>query len=165
MARWQRICPCCLIREDATRKTSARAHRAGQCPLVAVAEFGSNVLAIFEGPWSYVTASWYPGATCPRPTTTRPFIATAGWNGSRSRNSTLLLRLSRARMETPIPGGWSTSEIPRREITRRFAAIEGFAFHIERMEAKFKLGQDEPLRDALAVAEKLEDQRPRTGAN
>jgi transcriptional regulator len=59
------------------------------------------------------------------------------------------------RMESPIPNGWRTDEIPRSEITRRFAAIAGFRIHVDRVEAKFKLGQDEPLRDALAVAEQL----------
>ena len=46
-------------------------------------------------------------------------------------------------------------EIPRSEITRRFSSIIGFAFQVDRMEAKFKLGQDEPLRDALAVADRF----------
>jgi transcriptional regulator len=59
------------------------------------------------------------------------------------------------RMESSIPGGWRTDEIPRTEITRRFAAIAGFRILVDRLEAKFKLGQDEPLRDALAVAEQL----------
>lgn len=46
-------------------------------------------------------------------------------------------------------------EIPHSEITRRLPHIVGFELEIERFEAKFKLGQDEPLRDALAVADRL----------
>lgn len=59
-------------------------------------------------------------------------------------------------MEAPIPNGWSTNEIPEFEITRRFKAIVGFEIEVERLEAKFKLGQDEPRKDALAVADNLE---------
>jgi transcriptional regulator len=60
-------------------------------------------------------------------------------------------------MEAHYPDGWRTSEIPRGEITRRFASIMGFRILVTKIEAKFKLGQDEPLRDALAVAEALEE--------
>jgi transcriptional regulator len=59
-------------------------------------------------------------------------------------------------MESSYPGGWRTDEIPREAITRRYAAIVGFRMHVARLEAKFKLGQDEPIRDALAVAGVLE---------
>jgi transcriptional regulator len=119
-------------------------------------ESSRNTLAIFEGPWSYVTASWYPGRDMP---STYYYTAVhcygrLEWQSDEELERSLE-QLTRA-MESPIPGGWSTAEIPRSEITRRFASIAGFAFHIERMEAKFKLGQDEPLRDALAVADQLE---------
>ena len=117
---------------------------------------GGNVLAIFEGPWSYVTASWYPKRDMP---STYYYTAVhcygrLQWQSEEELDTALEI-LTR-RMETPIPGGWATNEIPRGEITRRFASIAGFWFHVERMEAKFKLGQDEPLADAMAVAERLE---------
>jgi transcriptional regulator len=116
----------------------------------------AKVLAIFEGPWSYVTASWYPHRDMP---STYYYTAVHCYGRLEWQSEADLdraLEMLTRRMETPIPGGWSTNEIPRNEITRRFASIEGFRFHVERMEAKFKLGQDEPLRDALAVAGKLE---------
>jgi transcriptional regulator len=62
------------------------------------------------------------------------------------------------RSESSYPQSWRTDEIPRSEITRRFAGIVGFRIHVNRIEAKFKLGQDEPLQDALAVADNLERQ-------
>ena len=65
------------------------------------------------------------------------------------------------RSEKNIPQGWSTQEIPPQDVLRRLPAILGFELHIERLEAKFKLGQDEPKRDALAVAERLlKSERP-----
>jgi transcriptional regulator len=60
-----------------------------------------------------------------------------------------------ARNEQAVPDGWKTSEIPDEAIVRRLPAILGFELKIERLEAKFKLGQDEPKRDAMAVAERL----------
>jgi transcriptional regulator len=121
---------------------------------------GGNTLAIFEGPWSYVTASWYPHRDMPSTYyyTAIHCYGRLEWQSEEELDASLEL-LTR-RMESSIPGGWRTSDIPRSEITRRFASIAGFAFYIERMEAKFKLGQDEPLRDALAVAEKLADSHP-----
>jgi transcriptional regulator len=59
------------------------------------------------------------------------------------------------RMEAPIPNRWKVTEIARSEVTRRLPSILGFELRIERIEGKFKLGQDEPKKDALAVAEHL----------
>jgi transcriptional regulator len=47
------------------------------------------------------------------------------------------------------------NEVPHSEITRRLPNIAGFELQIERLEAKFKLGQDEPRKDAMAVADRL----------
>jgi transcriptional regulator len=58
-------------------------------------------------------------------------------------------------MESKYPDGWKTSEIPPYDITRRIPHIMGFEFDIDRIEGKFKLGQDEPKKDALAVARRL----------
>jgi transcriptional regulator len=113
-------------------------------------------LAIFEGPYSYVTASWYPKRDMP---STYYYTAVHCYGQIHLQNEAELdesiAKLTRT-MEDPIAGGWKTSEIPREAITRRFRSIVGFEFHIDRLEAKFKLGQDEPLKDALAVAEHLE---------
>ena len=60
------------------------------------------------------------------------------------------------RMEAPIANGWKTSEVEEHTITRRLKAILGFEIQIERLERKFKLGQDEPKKDAIAVADHLD---------
>lgn len=59
------------------------------------------------------------------------------------------------RMESQLEDGWKTSEIEKSAITRRLKAILGFEIEIERLEGKFKLRQDEPELDALAIAEHL----------
>ena len=114
------------------------------------------VLAIFEGPWSYVTASWYPNRDMP---STYYYTAVHCYGSIELQTEEDLdhsLEDLTQRMESHYPDGWRTNEIPREAITRRFAGITGFRILVTRMEAKFKLGQDEPLRDALAVAEVLE---------
>lgn len=114
------------------------------------------VLAVFEGQYSYVTASWYPKRDMP-PTYYYTAIHCYGKVVLQQEPELdrAVERLTQT-MEDPVPGGWKSNEIPREAITRRYKSIVGFELHIDRMEAKFKLGQDEPLKDALAVAERLE---------
>jgi transcriptional regulator len=113
-------------------------------------------LAIFEGPWSYVTASWYPDRDMP---STFYYTAVHCYGTIELQEETALdasLAALTQQMESSYPKGWKTNEIPRSEITRRFAGIVGFRMNVTKLEAKFKLGQDEPIRDALAVASELE---------
>jgi transcriptional regulator len=113
------------------------------------------VLAIFEGPCSYVSASWYPQRSMP-PTV---YYTAVHCYGTLRLHDNVTLRASLEELTTGserrFPDGWKTSDIPESEITRRLPHILGFELTIERLEAKFKLGQDEPRRDAMAVAEKL----------
>jgi transcriptional regulator len=113
------------------------------------------ILAVFEGPSSYVTASWYPGRDMP-PTIYYSAVHCYGHLVFQDKSH---LHASvedlTERSERPIPDGWKTSEVPPQDITRRLNSILGFELHVDRLEAKFKLGQDEPKRDALAVADHL----------
>jgi len=113
------------------------------------------VLAIFEGPHSYVTASWYPEHSMP---STVYYTAVHCYGTLRFHDHDALraaLEELTTLSEQQFPDGWKTSDIPESEITRRLPHILGFELKIEKLEAKFKLGQDEPRRDAMAVAEKL----------
>ena len=116
----------------------------------------SPALAIFQGPWSYVTASWYPQRQMP---STYYYTAVHCYGDLEFQDDKKLdasLEDLTNRMESSHSNSWSTSEIPRSEITRRFTAIQGFRMKVSRLEAKFKLGQDEPIIDALAVATVLD---------
>ncbi|TAN21845.1 MAG: FMN-binding negative transcriptional regulator [Acidobacteria bacterium] len=113
------------------------------------------VLAIFQGPYSYVTSSWYPGRDMP-PTY---YYTAVHCRGRLVFQDAAALREALEelvdRMEAPYPQPWATAEIPEQAITRRLPRILGFRIEVQQIEAKFKLGQDEPRRDALAVAEHL----------
>ena len=119
-------------------------------------------LAVFHGPYSYVTPSWYPNRDMPG---TYYYTAVHCYGTIRPQSDAALeasLKILNDRMEGPIPGGWRIDEVPRSEITRRIPYIAGFELEITRLEAKFKLGQDEPRKDALAVADRLEESSDET---
>jgi transcriptional regulator len=114
-------------------------------------------LAVFHGPYSYVTPSWYPNRDMPG---TYYYTAIHCYGRIRPQNDQELeaaLGVLNDRMERPIPNGWKMDEVPHSDITRRLPHIAGFELEIERLEAKFKLGQDEPKKDAMAVAGRLLD--------
>ncbi len=102
-----------------------------------------------------MTPSWYPNRDMPG---TYYYTAVHCYGHLRQQSDAGLeatLTILSDRMERPIPGGWRVDEVPRSEITRRIPHIVGFEMEIERLEAKFKLGQDEPRKDAMAVAHRL----------
>lgn len=123
----------------------------------ADALFGTTAptLAVFHGPYSYVTPSWYPNRDMPG---TYYYSAVHCYGYVRPQTDAELeatLELLNNRMEAQIPNGWKIHEVSRSEITRRLPHIVGFELEIARLEAKFKLGQDEPRKDALAIADHL----------
>jgi transcriptional regulator len=158
-----------LIEKSNSDQASGEPQSKSEAPLVLVGHLAraneharslanstTPILAIFEGPWSYVTASWYPGRDMP---STYYYTAIHCYGTIELQDEPALdtsVEILTQHMESKYPNGWRTDEIPRTEITRRFAGIVGFRMRVARLEAKFKLGQDEPLRDALAVADALE---------
>jgi transcriptional regulator len=121
----------------------------------ALLEETNPVLAVFHGPSKYISASWYPLRDMP-PTVYYTAVHCYG-SLSFQDNATLREAIEELtnRSERGVPEGWRTSEIPESDVTRRLPKILGFDLLINRMEAKFKLGQDEPKRDAMAVGERL----------
>lgn len=113
------------------------------------------VLAVFHGPSQYISPSWYPKRDMP-PTV---YYTAVHCYGTLKFQEHVALREALEELtehsEKDIPDGWRTSEIPESEITRRLPAILGFDLIIDRIEAKFKLGQDEPREDAMAVGRHL----------
>jgi transcriptional regulator len=109
-------------------------------------------LAVFEGPYSYVTPAWYPDRDMP---STYYYTAVHCYGRVHLQTDVELerwLAVLTGRMEAQVDNGWKMSEVPHSEITRRLPFILGFELPVERIEGKFKLGQDEPRRDALAVS-------------
>jgi len=113
-------------------------------------------LAIFHGPYSYVTASWYPNRDMP---STYYYTAVHCYGSVSFQDETTLehwLGVLNDKMESRFENGWKLNEVPDYDIKRRLKHILGFELQIEKMEGKYKLGQDEPKKDALAVARHLD---------
>lgn len=115
----------------------------------------SSTLAVFEGPASYVTASWYPKRDMP---STYYYTAVHCYGPIRFQPEHVLehwLEALTNRMEASFPNAWRMTDIDHADVTRRLPLILGFEMEIQRIEGKFKLGQDEPKKDAMAVCEHI----------
>lgn len=113
-------------------------------------------LAVFQGPYSFVSGSWYPKRDMPS-----TYYYTSAHCYGRLRIQTIdelehWVEVLTTRMESEYPDGWNFGDVPHSDITRRLPAIVGFEMEIQRIEGKFKLGQDEPKKDAMAVCRHLE---------
>jgi transcriptional regulator len=114
-------------------------------------------LAIFQGPYSFVSGSWYPNRDMP---STYYYTAVHCYGRTRLQTESELEHWIGAltnRFESAFPNGWKMTDVPHSDITRRLPAIVGFELEIEKIEGKFKLGQDEPKKDAMAVCAHLEE--------
>jgi transcriptional regulator len=134
-----------LIGHIARANAHAKVLQASPCPS----------LVIFEGPSSYVTGSWYPNRDMP---STYYYTAVHCYGPIQLQTDGELehwLDVLTTRMESDFPDGWKMADIDHSGITRRLNHILGFEIPIQRIEGKFKLGQDEPRKDAMAVAAKL----------
>jgi len=121
-----------------------------------VATNESPLLAIFQGPFSFVSGSWYPNRDMP---STYYYTAVHCYGSVRVQSESELegwIEILTNRMESAYANGWKISDVPHSDITRRLPAIMGFEIEISRIEGKFKLGQDEPKKDAMAVCQLLE---------
>jgi transcriptional regulator len=122
-----------------------------------------EALAIFLGPDSYVTPSWYAtkretGKVVP----TWNYVAIHAYgpvefidNPDHARNHiTELFR--RFEQDRPVP--WAPSDAPEEFIKTLLRGIIGFRLAIHRLEGKWKMGQNRPLEDRLGVADGLEEE-------
>jgi transcriptional regulator len=133
----------------------ARANQHSQ----ALKTVDAPTLAIFQGPYSFISGSWYPNRDMP---STYYYTAIHCYGRIRLQTEGELehwIGVLTNRFESEFPNGWKITDIPHCDITRRLPAIAGFELEIERIEGKFKLGQDEPKKDAMAVCQHL-DQSP-----
>ncbi len=119
---------------------------------------GQAVLVIFQGPHSYISPSWYE---------TAPAVPT--WNYAAvhvygvpriiedsERLAVLVDRLT-AVYEAGMPQPWP-GDVPADFKQKLLKAIVGFVIDITHIEGKFKLGQNRPLEDQEAVAQRLATQ-------
>ena len=121
---------------------------------------GGLALAIFQGPHSYISPSWYGDAEPTVPTWNyvavhaygRPHILDA------PREVRALLDRLVASNEAGLDPAWALSSQPDDYIERMMRAIVAFQMPLERLEAKAKLSQNKPDDARLGAANALEAQ-------
>lgn len=121
---------------------------------------GRESVVIFGGPHGYISSSWYPAnpARDSAPTWNYAVVHCHGRPVSLSTADTarhlsdLVKHLERGR-----PEEWRLRELGPGGMERRLPRILGFELPIARLEAKFKLGQDERILDTRAAIARLAD--------
>lgn len=109
-------------------------------------------LVIFQGPHGYISPSWYPQPRDSAPTWNYAVVHCHGRpvplpSADTARHLAGLVR----HLEGNRENEWRLRELGPGGMERRMPRILGFELPIERIEAKFKMGQDERLMDTRAA--------------
>lgn len=138
-------------------------HLAAANPHAALLAEGRATLAIFHGPHGYISSSWYPRQPVRDSAPTWNF-AVVHCHGrpvpldgpATARHLVELVEV----LEKDRPDRWRMRELGPGGMERRLPHVFGFELPIERLEAKFKMGQDERLYDTAAAIEALGEDDP-----
>jgi transcriptional regulator len=112
---------------------------------------GAESAAIFVGEHCYISSSWYPGYPVRDSAPTWNFSVVHCHGRPRALDAdgaTAHLRNAVRHLEQGRDKPWNINELGDEGITRRAANIVAFELPIDRLDAKFKLGQDEHARHA-----------------
>ncbi|MCZ4320506.1 FMN-binding negative transcriptional regulator [Pseudomonas anguilliseptica] len=121
---------------------------------------GNPALVIFQGAEAYISPSWYAAkAEHGKVVPTWNYISVQAHGRAEvfddaERLLQLVSRLG-ALHEAERPQPWAVSDAPREYIDSMLRAIVGFALPIERLEGKWKLGQNRSQADQAGVREGL----------
>jgi transcriptional regulator len=121
---------------------------------------GAQALVIFQGPDAYISPSWYAAkAEHGKVVPTWNYISVQAHGRAEVFDDAehLLQLVSRLsdQHEAARPQPWAVSDAPRDYIDSMLRAIVGFALPIERLEGKWKLGQNRSSADQAGVREGL----------
>lgn len=124
---------------------------------------GRETVAIFQGPHGYISSSWYPRNPVrdSAPTWNFAVVHCHGRPVPLDTQATArhLLELVDV-LEKDRPDRWRMRELGPGGMERRLPHVVGFEMPIARLEAKFKMGQDERLYDTAAAIDALERSDP-----
>lgn len=149
-----------LLRSEEGPYGTLYGHLARANPHWRVLAEGGETLVIFNSADAYVSPSWYPAkAEHGKVVPTWNYIAVHAYGRAEvfddaERLLGLLDELT-ARHETPRPQPWAPGDAPQDYIAGMLRAIVGFALPIERLEGKWKLGQNRSEADRQGVHDGL----------
>ena len=121
---------------------------------------GIEALAIFLGPNTYITPSWYAtkrqtGKVVP----TWNYLAIHAYGTLSFFDDRDALRAHVSKMtdthETPRNAPWAVTDAPADFVAGMLGAIVGFKLRITRLEGKWKMSQNRPAQDVAGVLEGL----------
>lgn len=143
----------CLVDEDADG-LAVLGHVARADPVAATLR--GPLLAIFQGPTGYVSASWYAGETIP--TWNHVTLHLAGVPEILD-DALPVLRATVDYFEAPLERSWSLERMgdTAREMADRVVA---FRLHADSWHAELKLSQDKPDEERMRVLAGLEGDGP-----
>ena len=123
-------------------------------------DFSKSALAVFMGPDSYISPSWYPSKKehgKAVPTWNYVSICARGRIEIIGDREALLAHVSElsALREAAFAEPWHVSDAPADYIEKQLHAIVGFRFTIEALEGKMKLSQNRSDADRASVAAAL----------
>jgi transcriptional regulator len=122
---------------------------------------GFQALAIFLGPNTYITPSWYPtkqqdGKVVP----TWNYLAIHAYGTISFFDDPAELRAHVSKMtevhEAPRSAPWAVSDAPASYVDQMLRAIVGFKLVITKLEGKWKMSQNRPGQDVEGVLKGLE---------
>ncbi len=118
---------------------------------------GAAVLAIFHGPHVYISPQWY-----------KTPVAVPTWNYVVVHARGVARKMSDAELKEHLirlsavyepAAGWSMERLSNEVSQKLQAMIEGFEVKIERLEGKWKLGQNRSREDVMGAIEALRSQQ------
>ena len=131
-----------------------RAHIAIRNPQLTDLQAGSDVLVIFQGPYSYISPSWYVN---PDNVPTWNYTVVHAQGVAKIGNKTAMIALLKdltAKHEAPSRRPWAFSpEAPW--VQKLLNEIVAFEIRIEKLEGKFKLNQNREPEDRANVMKTL----------
>jgi transcriptional regulator len=117
----------------------------------------AQALAMFDGPHAYISPNWYVSSPA---VPTWNYATVHAYGAPRviedpHRVEAIVDRLV-AIYEAGMPQPWSARTLPPEFKANLLKAIVGFEMVIDRLEGKFKFGQNRPLEDQVATLKELE---------
>jgi transcriptional regulator len=145
------------VNEAADSRLVLSGHMSRENPQWRSFSSGAEILAIFQGHHSYVSASWYSVPSVP----TWNYLSVHAYGTPRLVDdpAELLAMLKRLvdRQEGRYPEGerYTLDGLPRATLEGLMSGVAGFQIPVTRVEAAAKMSQNRDPRDRLKIIEKL----------
>ena len=150
-----------VLHDDLSENGTLRGHVARANPLWKTFDPEVEALAIFQGPESYITPSWYPskkehGKVVP--TWNYAVVHAYGCLSIVDNAAWLRAHLNEITFqqenERPVP--WEVADAPKEYIERQLKGIVGIELPISRIEGKWKVSQNKKDQDRMGVSRGLD---------